>query len=380
MGWKIGAPSLKLNNAGTVSKHCGDFGSVAMEALEERKGHDPDIDPGRAALNHYEGFRTAAELQEYSRKHVEQLRDAKGRKLRSDAVVMCATILKPPAAMMAQLSPDDQRRFLADANEAFAEIIGADKIKSRADHYDEQGAHSHVFWEPMTEDGRLCAKEVHNLQFFGRVNRELPQMLRDKGWDIENCECYDAAKEQYEQAQKRAGRSSMSYKLEAEIKKQELEQEIEHIEDVINAHSGNVESIRKVSAIEERSKASKSLLGRSETVKLDKADYDTLVASAKAGAAADSERQVWQDKYGRLEEQYGYLQERYERKDKLYKDLQQKLEASVFESIPLLGRLFTLLRNARQSWRDDFLRKSIKEVEKQIERQKEEIREQRRTR
>lgn len=380
MGWKIGAPSLKLNNAGTVSKHCGDFGSVAMEALEERKGHDPDIDPGRAALNHYEGFRTAAELQEYSRKHVEQLRDAKGRKLRSDAVVMCATILKPPAAMMAQLSPDDQRRFLADANEAFAEIIGADKIKSRADHYDEQGAHSHVFWEPMTEDGRLCAKEVHNLQFFGRVNRELPQMLRDKGWDIENCECYDAAKEQYEQAQKRAGRSSMSYKLEAEIKKQELEQEIEHIEDVINAHSGNVESIRKVSAIEERSKASKSLLGRSETVKLDKADYDTLVASAKAGAAADSERQVWQDKYGRLEEQYGYLQERYERKDKLYKELQQKLEASVFESIPLLGRLFTLLRNARQSWRDDFLRKSIKEVEKQIERQKEDIREQRRSR
>ena len=371
MGWKIGAPSLKLNNAGTVSKHCGDFGSVAMEALEERKGHDPDIDPGRAALNHYEGFRTAAELQEYSRKHVEQLRDAKGRKLRSDAVVMCATILKPPAAMMAQLSPDDQRRFLADANEAFAEIIGADKIKSRADHYDEQGAHSHVFWEPMTEDGRLCAKEVHNLQFFGRVNRELPQMLRDKGWDIENCECYDAAKEQYEQAQKRAGRSSMSYKLEAEIKKQELEQEIEHIEDVINAHSGNVETIHGITAIEERSKASKGLLGRSETVKLDKADYDLLVASAKAGAAADSERVVLQESYDKLSKQYAHLKLQYDKKNKAYEELHRKLEASIFESVPLLGKLFTLLREVRQSWRDEFLRWSIKEIDQQIKRDKE---------
>ena len=88
MGWKIGVPSLKLNNAGVTSKHCGDFGAVAAEALQERAGHDPDIDPERAALNRYEGFTTAAELQKYSREHVEQLRDAKGRKLRKDAVVM----------------------------------------------------------------------------------------------------------------------------------------------------------------------------------------------------------------------------------------------------------------------------------------------------
>ena len=145
MGWKIGAPSLKLNNAGVKSKSCGDFGSIAREALQEREGHDPDIDRDRAELNRYDGFKTAAELQEYSRQHVDQLRDAKGRKLRSDAVVMCATVLKPPAAMMATLSHDKQICLLDDAFEAFVEIVGKENIKSRADHFDEQGGHTHIF-------------------------------------------------------------------------------------------------------------------------------------------------------------------------------------------------------------------------------------------
>lgn len=232
MGWKIGAPSLKLNNAGTVSKHCGDFGSVAREALQEREGHDPDIDQSRAELNRYQGFQTAAELQAFSAQHVDELRDAAGRKLRKDAVVMCATILKPPAAYMNSLPMSDQRRFLDDANEAFAEIIGQGNIKSRADHFDELGAHSHVFWEPMTEDGRLCAKEMHNLQFFGRVNRELPEKLRAKGWAIEDCEMYDAAKEQYErQKNENAGRSSVAFKAEAEKQKAEILEDIKDLQE-----------------------------------------------------------------------------------------------------------------------------------------------------
>lgn len=229
MGFKIGLPSLKLNNAGVRTRNCGDFGAVAREALKEREGHDPDIDPERAALNQYVGYQTAAELQEYSRKHVEQLRDAKGRRLRSDAVVMCVTLIKPPAAYMAKLSPDQQKKFLNDGYEILAEIIGKENIKSRADHYDEQGPHLHVFWEPITPDGRLCAKEMHNLVFFGRVNKEMPEKLRERGWDlIEDCEMYDAAKEQYEQIQKKNqnGRSSMKFKADAERAKEQLEREI----------------------------------------------------------------------------------------------------------------------------------------------------------
>lgn len=100
MGWTIGIPSLKLNNTGTKSKHCGNFYSVAAEALQERLGRDPDIDPDLASKNIYYGFQTAKDLCEYSNKHCETLCDAKGRVLRSDAVRMCVTIIKPPKAFM----------------------------------------------------------------------------------------------------------------------------------------------------------------------------------------------------------------------------------------------------------------------------------------
>ena len=285
MGWKIGIPSLKLNNVGTRSRHCGDFGGVAREALEERQGRDPDIDPTRSHLNHIEGFRTAAELQEYSAKHVDELRDAKGRKLRKDAVVMCATILKPPAAYMNSLASEDQRRFLDDANEAFAKIVGAGNIKSRADHFDELGAHSHVFWEPMTEDGRLCAKEVHNLQFFSRVNRELPEQLRAKGWEIDDCEMYDAAKEEYKQEQKKqSGRSSVAFKADAEKKKAELQEELTDLQSEIAAAKTVTADLRTIE--EEHGPIRRTITGK-EVYRAEDAEFVRKAAGTSFAVSYD---------------------------------------------------------------------------------------------
>lgn len=235
MGWTIGIPSLKLNNIGTKSKHCGDFRSVAEEALIERKGHDPDINPELSSQNIYEGFRTAEELLAYSDAHCSELRDAIGRSLRSDAVRMCVTIIKPPAAMMDTLTKEEQMRFLTDGVEKIREIVGANNVKSTAWHFDEQGGHVHIFWEPMTPDGRLCAKELHDLKYFGRLNREMPEYLRSKGWDIDDCNAYDAAsaelmteQERAERRQKR-GRSSAVYKAAAQKELNEIELTIDWV-------------------------------------------------------------------------------------------------------------------------------------------------------
>lgn len=243
MGWNIGIPSLKLNNVGKKSKHCGSFAGVAMEALEERKGRDPDIDPELAHLNIYEGITSAKELMEYSQKHVQELsdrqREAGGRKIRDDAVVMCSTIIKPPAEMMAAMSRDDQIRFLRDAAEKLSEIVGEGNIKSKAFHFDEQGGHLHVLWEPITEDGRLCAKELHNIKFFGRVNREMPEYLRSRGWDIDDCQAYDAAKEELEQDEdrgkqkKQSGRSSAVYKRDMEQQARAMKREVARMQEQV---------------------------------------------------------------------------------------------------------------------------------------------------
>lgn len=252
MGWNIGIPSLKLNNIGKKSKHCGSFAGVAMEALEERKGRDPDIDPELAHLNIYDGITSARALMEYSQKHVQELSDqqraAGGRKIRDDAVVMCSTIIKPPAEMMAAMSREDQIRFLQDAAEKLSEIVGAGNVKSKAYHFDEQGGHLHVLWEPITEDGRLCAKELHNIKFFGRLNREMPEYLRSRGWDIDDCQAYDAAKDELEQDEerkerKKSGRSSAVYKQEMEQKIKALEEKSANLQEQLQGQCQSYDEI-----------------------------------------------------------------------------------------------------------------------------------------
>lgn len=249
MGWTVGIPSLKLNNAGIKSKHCGNFNSVAAEALKERKGHDPDINPELSAKNRYIGFSSAAELVAYSNAHLVQLRDAKGRMLRKDAVVMCVTIFKPPAAFMDTLSEEEQLQFLGDGTAKIRQIVGEENVKSEAWHFDEQGGHVHVFWEPMTEDGRLCAKEKHNLQFLSQLNREIPEYLRAKGWDIDNCNAYDAAREselsEMEKAQRRQknGRSSAVYKADAERQLCYINAKIQEAYDIVGESAREFGSI-----------------------------------------------------------------------------------------------------------------------------------------
>lgn len=247
MGWTVGIPSLKLNNTGVKSKHCGNFHSVAAEALKERKGHDPDINPALTAKNKYIGFSSAAELEAYSNAHLEQLRDAKGRTLRRDAVVMCVTIFKPPAALMDTLSEQGQHQLLEDGTAKIRQIIGKNNVKAEAWHFDEQGGHVHVFWEPMTEDGRLCAKERHNLQFLSRLNREIPEHLRSKGWDIDNCNAYDAAMEEIDKAQRRQrnGRSSTVYKADAEKQLCYINAKIEEAYDIVGNSARNFGSIAR---------------------------------------------------------------------------------------------------------------------------------------
>lgn len=251
MGYMVGMPCLKLNNVGRKTASCGSFGAVAAEALEERQGRDPDIDRERSSENIYTGFRTAAELQEYSREHVAELSadlQAQGkRKIREDAVVMCVTIIKPPAAFMATLSEEEQIRFLQDADEKLNELIGGEQnSKSTVIHRDEQGSHLHKFWEPMTEDGRLCAKEMMNIQFFGRLNREMPAFLRSRGWDIDDCHAYDEAKEQLKSEQEKyqerreRGRSSVVYKAQAEAEKNRLSEKVDELQAEVSRLEGDL--------------------------------------------------------------------------------------------------------------------------------------------
>lgn len=238
MGYNIGMPVLKLNNVGRMTKHCGDFKKIIDEAFD-RWGKDNDIDRSRSYLNEIQGM-NHDELLKYSKAHIAEL-DAEMRKnsknnrgLRKDAVVMVATIIQPPKEFLETLDQAQRIQFMKDCREILKDLVGPERWRSDIIHHDEQSEHLHMFWEPMTGDDRLCAKEVVNLKFYNKLNREFPERLRNKGWkDIDDCFAfnqaeYDAMTPEEQKAfwenKKKNGRSSKKYKADEDARKAEIKQ------------------------------------------------------------------------------------------------------------------------------------------------------------
>lgn len=294
MGFKLGLPSKKLSNVCSKgTKRFASFGAFAREALEERIGQDADIRPELTHTNEYlTDIRTAQELIEYSQRWINEYNawvDSynqniekeiaasveifnKGREqplkksdaakeinsqrikqglvplrrknhIKKDAVVMCATIIKVPLEYMAKLSKDRQRKILLDGYDKLMDIVGANNVKAAVIHWDEMNPHLHVFWQPVTPDGRLCANDMHDMKFLGRLNREMPQYLRSCGWDIDDCDNYNPEEhkqlreelgdDEYRQLilQKRSknGRSSSRYKYQVIQETEEAEKKLAEI-------------------------------------------------------------------------------------------------------------------------------------------------------
>lgn len=312
MGFTIGMPAIKLSSAeGKGGRHSGNLSKVAEEALSERLGKDLDINPELTHTNQYlpcningeiKTITSAKELIQYSDDWVEKrnkevkenndiirplIRELNRQrkiagekklgdkdslaiinkelekngepplklmaKIKSDAVLMCNAIIKPPMAFMETLTREQQERFLLDGFEKFKELVGKDNVKAAVIHWDELNPHIHIFWQPVTDDGRLCAKELFDIKFLDKLNREMPKYLREKGWEIDDCDAYDIEeaqkireehgekayreyneKRRQERADKKSGRGSKKFKddmdkaaAEAEARREAAEQATE---------------------------------------------------------------------------------------------------------------------------------------------------------
>lgn len=357
MGYTLGMPSLKLSNtAGKGGKHCGNFKKVTEEALEERLGQDLDINHNLTQNNEYlTEIKKAAELQsisetwiknyndrvdkeniqieeeikkavkEYNDTHEEKLTKVKAlkainderrankqeplqtkRHIRDDAVVMCATIIKPSAEFMSTLNKEDQRQLLLDTYDKLKEIVGSQNMKAAVIHYDELVPHLHTFWMPETEDGRLCAKEMHGLKFLGTLNREMPAYLRSKGWDIDDCNAYDAEEEQrkkeemgekaYKQAKQEKrqnqGRSSSKFKHEVQKEVEELEKkETELIDSISEKSKKEAEINNNIKEIQEDFEVKKEEITKKLTpLKTELDRYLNLEISAKNNISLEEKK------------------------------------------------------------------------------------------
>jgi len=139
------------------AKHKGSFG--ALEAHHERTkakyASNPDIDTSKSHNNFHIVQPTASYRQEANARI-----QASNCKARKDSVRFVDTMITASADFFNGKSQEEIQSFFQTAVDFLSQKIGKENIFTAVVHMDEKTPHMHLCFTPITNDGRLCAKEI----------------------------------------------------------------------------------------------------------------------------------------------------------------------------------------------------------------------------
>ena len=198
MGVKVGMPMLGLKRGTASGKHAGNLRAIACEMGEERwsatKTFDPDKSDQNLHLGRYASGEEAeaailAEVEEYEKKQ----KTAGGRKVREDATVAFAFIVKPQGGWINSLEPAEQERFFSDSYAVLQSfgLVSDENLVMRERHMDEGAPHEHYLCMAYDGDGKLAGSRIVNLKTFAKLNRVYPKLMQKRGWPVEILEAFD---------------------------------------------------------------------------------------------------------------------------------------------------------------------------------------------
>lgn len=125
------------------------------ERTKEKYASNPDIDPSRSHLN----FHLVEPERRYRAEAERQIKEA-GCRTRSDSVRLVETLVTATPEFFQGKKKSEIKLFFQEALAFIGQNQGSKTIISAAVHMDEKTPHMHLSFVPLTEDGRLCAKEI----------------------------------------------------------------------------------------------------------------------------------------------------------------------------------------------------------------------------
>ena len=108
------------------------------------------------------------------------------KKVRKDAVLLSEFLITSDSSFFDNMTPDEQRRYFETAKDFIADKYGEHNIIYATVHNDERTPHMHVGLVPVTDDGRLSAKDVfgNRLQFV-KLQDDFNAHVKAHGFDLE---------------------------------------------------------------------------------------------------------------------------------------------------------------------------------------------------
>ena len=137
----------KAGPAGALEAH--------HERTKEQYASNPDIDKSRSKDN----FHIVQPTQKY-RKEIDSRIKAAGCKTRRDSTMFVDTLITASPEFFTGRSKQEVQAYFTEAAAFMEKKVGKDTIFSAVVHMDEKTPHLHLCFTPITEDGRLSAKEI----------------------------------------------------------------------------------------------------------------------------------------------------------------------------------------------------------------------------
>ena len=125
------------------------------ERTKEKYVSNPDVDTSRSHLN----FHLITPEQKYRAEAERQIKDA-GCRTRSDSVRVVEALVTATPEFFKGKKKDEIKAYFQEALNFIREHQDPETILSAVVHMDEKTPHMHLSFVPLTEDGRLCAKEI----------------------------------------------------------------------------------------------------------------------------------------------------------------------------------------------------------------------------
>ena len=137
----------KAGPAGALEAH--------HERTKEQYASNPDIDTSRSRDN----FHIIRPEQKY-RREIDSRIKAAGCRTRKDSTMFVDTLITASPEFFTRRSKKEIQAYFTEAVAFMEQKVGRGNIFSAVVHMDEKTPHLHLCFTPITEDGRLSAKEI----------------------------------------------------------------------------------------------------------------------------------------------------------------------------------------------------------------------------
>ena len=167
------------------------------------------------------------------------------RKIRTDAIKHIDGLITSDNDFFDNQTPEDTKQFFEYAKEFLEQEYGKDNLLYATVHMDEKTPHMHYGVVPITDDGRLSAKEVvGNKKALTEFQDRFNEYVNQRGYDLDRGQSRQVTNAKHDQVSR--------YKQKTEYHKQEYEREsqkLSHIQqkssELIVQYQKSLETLKK---------------------------------------------------------------------------------------------------------------------------------------